>query len=90
MPPAAKGILKTFWEEGLQFDYKDVFDKPKTPQESLDRDHAWSSNRATVRQELQKIEIAAPDGARTISDEEADRIVALVRKVSGNIIVSVK
>ena len=90
LPAEAREILKSFWEQALEFDYKDVFDKPKTAQESMDRDRAWVDYFRATPQELEKIEIAAPDGARKISDEEARRLVLYLRKISGNLVMSVK
>ena len=90
MPFEAQEILKSFWEQSLEFDYKDVFDKPKTAQEGYDRDIAWTGYVATTAKQLEKIEIAAPDGARKISDEEAKLLVYFLRKASGNLIKSVK
>ena len=90
LPAEAREILKSFWEQALEFDYKDVFDKPKTAQESMDRDRAWVNYFRATPQELEKIEIAAPDGARKISEEEARRLVLYLRKISGNLVMSVK
>ena len=90
LPAEAREILKSFWEQALEFDYKDVFDKPKTAQESMDRDRAWVDYFRATPQELEKIEIAAPDGARKISDEEARRLVLYLRKISGNLVMSVR
>lgn len=90
LPSEAQEIFKSFWEKSLEFDYKDVFDQPKTPQESYDRDMAWTSYILTTRQQLQKIEIAAPDGARKISAEEAKDLVAFLRKASGDLVMSVQ
>lgn len=90
LPPEAREILKSFWERSLEFDYKKVFDKPKSAQEAVDRDLAWISYCSSRAEELQKIEIAAPDGRRRISDEEAMQLVAFLRKMSGNLVHSVK
>jgi len=90
LPAEAREILKSFWEQALEFDYKDVFDKPKTAQESMDRDRAWVDYFRATPQELEKIEIAAPDGARKISDEEARQLVLYLRKASGNLVKSVR
>jgi hypothetical protein len=90
LPDKAKEILKSLWEQSLEFDYKEMFDKPKTAQEAMDRDGEWIRYVTTTAQNLEKIEIAAPDGARKISDEEATRLVVFVRKASGNLIKSVK
>ena len=89
LPSEAQEILKSFWEKSLEFDYKDFFDKPKSAQEGYDRDIAWTSYILTTAQELQKIEIAAPDGARKISAEEAKQLVAFLRRASGNLVTSV-
>ena len=90
LPIEAQEILKSFWEQSLEFDYKEAFDKPKTAQESYDRDLAWTNYFFTTAQKLEKIEIAAPDGARKLSDEEAKLLVAFLRKASGNLVKSVK
>lgn len=90
LPSEATEILKSFWEQSLEFDYKEAFAKPKTAQEGMDRDLAWINYFRTTAQKLEKIEIAAPDGRRKISDEEATRLVAFLRKISGNLVKSVK
>ena len=78
LPSEAKEILNSFWERSLEFDYKEAFDKPKSAQEAYDRDLAWMSYFLTTAKTLEKIEIAAPDGARKISDEEAKLLVAFL------------
>jgi hypothetical protein len=90
LPDEAREILKSFWEQSLEFNYKDVFDKPKTAQEGIERDREWINYFTSTPQKLHKIEIAAPDGRRNISDEEARRLVLFLHKASGNLVLSVK
>lgn len=89
LSPEAGEILKSFWKQSLEFNYRDVFDKPKSAQEGYDRDRAWINYFTTTPQKLQKIEIAAPDGTRRISDEEARGLVVYLHKASANLVLSV-
>ena len=59
LPPEAREILKSFWEQSLEFNYRDVFDKPKSAQEGYDRDRAWINYFRTAPHSLEKIEITA-------------------------------
>jgi len=68
-------MLKSFWEESLKFDYSYVFEKPQTAQEGIDCNMAWTRYCEIMKQKLQKIEIAAPDLTRKISDKEAKGLV---------------
>jgi hypothetical protein len=90
LPPEAKAILKSFWDEALKFDYNEAFVKPRSAQESYDRDVAWSRYVMASISKLQKVEIASPDGRRPISDKEAEELIYFARKASANLIKSVK
>jgi hypothetical protein len=90
LPREGAELLKTFWEKTLLFDYREAYEKAETAQEQINRDKAWGSYRSTTEQALQKIEITAPDGVRKISDEEANRLVYFVRKVSAEVVKTAK
>lgn len=90
LPADAKEIMESFWDKSLEFDFKEVFDRPKTAQEAIDRDQALVNYIAETAKKLEKIEIATPEGTRKISFEEARRLLFFLRKTSGNLVQSVK
>jgi len=90
LPPEAKAILKSFWEEALKFDYNETFARAKTAQEGFDRDMAWSRYHSASEGELQKVEIAAPDGRRAISDVEARDLLVFAHKASISLVKKAK
>ncbi|HEX8651100.1 MAG TPA: hypothetical protein VF708_09670 [Pyrinomonadaceae bacterium] len=90
LPPEAKAILVSYWEEALKFDYNEAFVKPRSAQEAYDRDVAWSKYITANISKLQKVKIAAPDGRRAISDKEAEDLIYFARKASYNLIKSAK
>jgi hypothetical protein len=90
LPPEAEAVLKSFWEEALKFDYNEAFVKPRSAQEVYDRDMAWSEYFSVSVGKLRKIEIAAPDANRAISDREATALIYFVRKASSELVKSAK
>jgi hypothetical protein len=90
LPPDAKRILNLFWKEALKFDYNEAFAKPSNAQESFDRDMAWMSYHAKTELNLQQVEIAAPDGRRTISDVEAIDLAVFAHKASISLVEKAK
>jgi hypothetical protein len=90
LPPEAKELLKSYWEEALKFDYNEAFVKPRNAQEGYDRDVAWTRYCTSSTEKLQKIEIDAPDGRRNISDEEAPDLLFFLHKASASLVKSAK
>jgi hypothetical protein len=90
LPPNAQKILKLFWKEALKFDYNEAFAKPRKAQEGFDRDMAWMSYHAKTELNLQQVEIAAPDGRRTISDVEATALALFAHKASISLVEKAK
>lgn len=90
LPPEAKAILKSLWEEALKFDYNEAFVKPRSAQEAYDRDVAWSNYVTASISKLQKVEIAAPDGRRVLSDKEAPDLIYFARGASFDLVKSIK
>jgi hypothetical protein len=90
LPPDARAILKSFWEEALKFDYKEAFVKPRSAQESYDRDVAWSRYITASISKLRKVEIAAPDGRRVLSDKEAPDLIYFARGASFDLVKRMK
>lgn len=80
LPPQAQDILKSLWEEALKYDYAEAFEKARTADEGHDRRIAMISYFEKSMEELKKVEIDAPDGRRTISNKEAEDILAFARK----------
>lgn len=90
LPPEAKAILKSYWEEALKFDYNEAYVKAMSPQEAIDRDMAWSRYNVRSDGKLRKVEIAAPDGRRAISDKEASDLLVFAHVASLSLIKSTK
>lgn len=90
LPPEAKEILKLHWEEALKFFYGDVFEKPGSVQEAVDRDRTWSSYNFDTIRRLQKVEIPAPDGRRALSDVEAQDLRAFANKAASHLVMNAK
>jgi hypothetical protein len=90
LPPEAQAILKAYWEAALKFDYDEAYVKPGSLQAAVDRDRAWAVHHSKSARELQKVEIAAPDGRRLISDKEATDLLVFAHVVSANLIKSTK
>ncbi|MGB8508940.1 MAG: hypothetical protein WCD76_11070 [Pyrinomonadaceae bacterium] len=88
LPPEAQPILKSFWEGSLKFVYRDLIAKDLRGQARIDADMVWGSYCQATRQKLQQIEIAAPDGRRTVSDKEADDLVYFINKATASLIRS--
>jgi hypothetical protein len=90
LPPEAKAILKSLWEEALKFDYNEAFVKPRSVQEAYERDVAWSRHVTASISKLHKVEIVAPDGRRAISDKEASDLIYFARGVSADLVHRMK
>lgn len=71
----AKDILKSFWQETLRYSYDQDFVKAKSAQEQFDRDAGWLRTYLRSADNLEKLEISAPDGTRLISSYEAKSLL---------------
>ncbi|MGA9994632.1 MAG: hypothetical protein WBP93_04410 [Pyrinomonadaceae bacterium] len=83
LPPEAKSILNSFWKVALEYEYYRVFEKKKhSVQDNTDRFLAWAYYHEGMIGKLRQVEIDAPGGRRTISDDEARELLPFTHKAA--------
>jgi hypothetical protein len=90
MPSGAKDILAAHWKEALKYYYDDYFNKPQDASSLYDRQRAWAKYCGETDKKLQEISIAAPDGSRAITAEEARGIHTFLNQAADQVIDKAK
>lgn len=90
LPADVKDILNSHWRAAIKFSYNEHFNKPSSAQEYYDRDIAWSSYCGKTEQELEQLNIEAPNGKRNLSPNEAGDLYAFLNRAAVEVVTKVE
>lgn len=90
MPSGANDILKIYWKDALKYYFDDYFNKPQDASSLYDRQRAWAKYYSETDKKLQEISVAAPDGSRAITLEEARGIHTFLNQAADQVIDKAK
>lgn len=80
LPEEAEKILDDHWREAIKFFYNDEYVPTGSAQNQGNRDTAWGRFCSATGQALQKVNIEAPGGKRTLSQTEASELWASLNR----------
>lgn len=86
MPSSAKDTVTPYWKKALEYYFNDYFNKPKNASELNDREMVWKKYSIETDKKLRDISIPAPDGARTLTTEEARDVREFLNRSAADVI----
>lgn len=90
MPSSGKDAVLAHWKEAIKYYHNDYFNKPKDASDFGAREDVWQRLSLTSEKKFLDISIAAPDGSRYLTAQEAKALRLFIDQAAQRVIDKAK